>query len=161
MRHHEGGRWLTFRCSVSSPRTSEQCRKERRPGAGAKASRRERARARCALELAAGWRGGRGPRWEGAPPAGEKAAVQVTSGGSNLLDSCGRGVRGCSVACNSVHLMDCSPPAPSVQGILQARILEWGAVSSCRGSSGPRDRTRACTGNLPLVPWATWAVLFL
>ena len=38
--------------------------------------------------------------------------------------------------------MDCSPPGSSVQGILQARILEWVAVSSSRGSSGPRDRTQ-------------------
>ena len=30
---------------------------------------------------------------------------------------------------------------PSVYGILQARILEWVAVSSCRGSSWPRDQT--------------------
>ena len=37
--------------------------------------------------------------------------------------------------------MDQSPPGSSVHGILQARILEWVAVSSCRGSSQPRDRT--------------------
>ena len=30
--------------------------------------------------------------------------------------------------------MDCSPPASSVRGILQARILEWVAMSSFRGS---------------------------
>ena len=35
--------------------------------------------------------------------------------------------------------MDCSPPGSSVRGILQARILEWVAVSSSRGSSRPRD----------------------
>ena len=35
--------------------------------------------------------------------------------------------------------MDCSPPGSSVHGILQARVLEWGAVSSSRGSSQPRD----------------------
>ena len=29
-------------------------------------------------------------------------------------------------------------------GILQARILEWAATSSSRGSSPPRDRTRVC-----------------
>ena len=34
--------------------------------------------------------------------------------------------------------MDCSPPGSSVHGILQARILEWVAVSSSRGSSQPR-----------------------
>ena len=37
--------------------------------------------------------------------------------------------------------MDCSPPHPSFHGILQARILEWVAMSSSRGSSRPRDRT--------------------
>ena len=36
--------------------------------------------------------------------------------------------------------MDCSPPGSSVHGILQARILEWAAVS--RGSSRSRDRTQ-------------------
>ena len=40
--------------------------------------------------------------------------------------------------------MDCSPPGSSVHGILQARILEWDAISSSRGSSQPRDRTRSC-----------------
>ena len=38
--------------------------------------------------------------------------------------------------------MDCSPPGSSVHGILQARILEWVAVSFSRGSSQLRDRTR-------------------
>ncbi|CAN0514516.1 unnamed protein product [Rangifer tarandus platyrhynchus] len=37
--------------------------------------------------------------------------------------------------------MDCSPPGSSVHGILQARILEWVAISSSRVSSPPRDRT--------------------
>ena len=37
--------------------------------------------------------------------------------------------------------MHCSLPGSSVQGILQARILEWVAISSSRGSSRPRDRT--------------------
>ena len=35
----------------------------------------------------------------------------------------------------------CSPPGCSVHGILQARILEWVAISFSRGSSQPRDRT--------------------
>jgi len=38
--------------------------------------------------------------------------------------------------------MDCSPPSPSVHGILQARILEWVAISFFMGSSQPRDRTQ-------------------
>ena len=36
--------------------------------------------------------------------------------------------------------MDCSPPGSSVHVILQARILEWVAISFSRGSSKPRDR---------------------
>ena len=38
--------------------------------------------------------------------------------------------------------MDCSPPGFSVHGILQARILEWVAISFSRVSSWPRDWTR-------------------
>ena len=35
----------------------------------------------------------------------------------------------------------CSPAGSSVQGILQARMLEWVAVSSAKGSSQPKDQT--------------------
>ena len=38
--------------------------------------------------------------------------------------------------------MDCSLPGSSVHGILQARILEWVAISFSRGSSPPRDWTQ-------------------
>ena len=55
--------------------------------------------------------------------------------------------------------MDCSPPGSSVQGILQARILEWVAVPSSKGSSWSRDRTHVSlylphwqAGSLPLGP---------
>ena len=37
--------------------------------------------------------------------------------------------------------LDCSPPDSSVHGILQARILEWVAISFSRGSSQSRDQT--------------------
>ena len=37
--------------------------------------------------------------------------------------------------------MDCSLPGCSLHGILQARVLELGAISFSRGSSQPRDRT--------------------
>ena len=47
--------------------------------------------------------------------------------------------KSCPTLCNS---MDCSPPGSSVHAILQARILEWVANSSFRGSSWPRDQTR-------------------
>ena len=44
----------------------------------------------------------------------------------------------CPTLCDSV---DCSPPGFSVYRIFQARILEWVAISSCKGSSWLRDRT--------------------
>ena len=45
----------------------------------------------------------------------------------------------CPTLCNPV---DCSPPGSSVHRILQARILEWVAISFSRGSSQPRDGTQ-------------------
>ena len=47
-------------------------------------------------------------------------------------------------ACSAVQLcvpMNCSPPGSSVHGISQARILEWVAISSSRGSLLPMDWT--------------------
>ena len=35
--------------------------------------------------------------------------------------------------------MVCSPPGSSIHGILQARVLEWLAISFSKGSSWPRD----------------------
>ena len=37
--------------------------------------------------------------------------------------------------------MDCSLPGSSLHGILQARVLEWVAISFSRGTSQPRDQT--------------------
>ena len=37
--------------------------------------------------------------------------------------------------------MDCSLSGSSIQGVFQARVLEWGAISFSRGSSRPRYRT--------------------
>ena len=55
--------------------------------------------------------------------------------------------------------MDCSPPGFSVHVILQARVVEWVAISSSRGSSRPRDQTCiscvSCTGRQILYHWAT------
>ena len=44
----------------------------------------------------------------------------------------------CLTPCTPV---DCSPPGSSIHEIFQARISEWVAISSSRGSSWPRDRT--------------------
>ena len=41
----------------------------------------------------------------------------------------------CSVMSILCSTMDCSPPGSSVHGILQARTLEWVAISFSRGSS--------------------------
>ena len=59
--------------------------------------------------------------------------------------------------------MDSSPPGLSVHGILQARTLEWVAVSCSRGSSHPRDRTHIsyvpCIGRRFFTSSDTWDAL--
>ena len=54
--------------------------------------------------------------------------------------------------------MDCSPLGSSVLWILQARIPEWVAISSSRGSSRPRN-----PAGVSCICWlylcATWEVL--
>ena len=62
--------------------------------------------------------------------------------------------------------MDCSPPGSSVHGILQARILEWVAVSSFRGSLGPSIPSLLCflhwqVGYLPLAQPKDWQIVCL
>ena len=52
--------------------------------------------------------------------------------------------------------MDCILPGSSVYGILQARILEWVAISFSRGFFQPRNQTALCllhwqAGSLPLA----------
>ena len=57
----------------------------------------------------------------------------------------------CLTLCNP---RDCSPPGSSVHGILQARILEWVAISSSRGSSPLRNRTCiSCTAGQFFTVW--------
>ena len=59
--------------------------------------------------------------------------------------------------------MDCSPPGSFVHGIFQARILEWVANSSSRGSSRPTGPTHvsyiSSIGRQIFYHWATWEVL--
>ena len=68
----------------------------------------------------------------------------------------------CLTLCNP---MDCSPTGSSVHEILQARILEWVAISSSRGSSWPRIWTIiSCISYIHwdvLYHWATWEVIML
>ena len=58
---------------------------------------------------------------------------------TNLGEGEGEVTQSCLTLCDPV---DCSPPGSSVHGILQARILEWGAIAFSRGSSRPWDRTQ-------------------
>ena len=46
--------------------------------------------------------------------------------------------------------MDCSPPGSSVHGILQARLLEWVAISVSRGIF-PTQESNSCL--LSLLHW--------
>ena len=52
--------------------------------------------------------------------------------------ACVKSLQSCLPLCDP---MNCNPPGSSLHGILQARILEWIAMPSSRGSSGPRDQT--------------------
>ena len=74
---------------------------------------------------------------------------------------CAKSLRWCLTLCNS---MDCSPPASSVYGILKARILEWVAMPSSRGSSPVKNRTQvfyvSYISRQILYCWATREALY-
>ena len=53
-------------------------------------------------------------------------------------------LQSCLTLCNA---MDCSRQESSVHGILRARILDWVAMPSSRGSSWPRDQTWVSYGS--------------
>ena len=89
----------------------------------------------------------------------KKASRHPTNGNyyilwlSSLLRFLGQLLWGWNLQCILMHAsslqscptlwnsMDCSSPSSSVHGILHARILEWVAMPSSRGSSWPRDQT--------------------
>ena len=58
------------------------------------------------------------------------------------------------------YLMDCSLPSSTMHGIILARILEWFAISSSRGSLQPWNQTRiswgSCIVRQIFYHWATW-----
>ena len=54
------------------------------------------------------------------------------AGGFTTSAVCAKSLQSCLTLCDP---LDCSPPVSSVHGILQARILEWVAMPSSRGSS--------------------------
>ena len=55
-----------------------------------------------------------------------------------------KSLQSCPTLCNP---LDRSLPGSSVHGILQARILEWVAGPSSRGSSGPKDWIHVSCGS--------------
>ena len=65
-------------------------------------------------------------------------AISVVSGFNNLWKQCVLCLvtQSCLTHCDP---LDCSPPGSCVHGVLQARILEWVAMPSSRGSSQPRS----------------------
>ena len=73
---------------------------------------------------------------------------------------CAQSLQSCLTLCDPV---DYSSPGSSVLGILQARILEWVAMPSFRGSSQPRDQTHvsciSCISSGFFAHWATWEAL--
>ena len=59
----------------------------------------------------------------------------------------------CPTLCNP---MNWGSPGSSILGILQARILEWVAISFSRGTSQPRDQTHvSCIAGGRFNLWAT------
>ena len=75
----------------------------------------------------------------------------------SLMHACIQSLQSCLTLCNSMH---CSPPGSSVHRILQARILEWVAVPTFRGSSQPKDQTHVfCIAGGLFTVWATRGAL--
>ena len=63
-------------------------------------------------------------------------------------------LQACPTLCDP---LDCGPPGSSVHGILQARILEWVAMPSSRGSFQPRKRTHiSYIADGFFTQWVTW-----
>ena len=58
-------------------------------------------------------------------------------------------VRRCLTLCDP---RDCSPPGSTVHGIFLARILDWVAMPSSRGSSPPRIKPVSCTAGGLFTP---------
>ena len=84
----------------------------------------------------------------------ELSAVALFLKGNYYL--CGGGGLVTKLCPTLVTPMGCSPPIFSVHGILQARILEWVAISFSRGSSRHRNWTWvSCTAGRFFPDWAT------
>ena len=92
----------------------------------------------------------------GRPKYGKKKVSQVSHRWTGKQCNITRHAQSCSTLCNP---MNCSPPGSSVHGILQAKLLEWVAISSSKGFSWPRYWTHvsciSCTAGefFTAEPW--------
>ena len=73
--------------------------------------------------------------------------------GQRLWPGLSEVTQSCPTLCNPMY---CSLPGSSLHGILQARVLEWVAISFSRGSSQPRDRTQV--SRIPGRRFNLWAM---
>ena len=97
-------------------------------------------------------RAGRGGGWRIYPGLGDKTNLSPAMRDSSLEP------RDCLLLRCSVtlcHSINCSPPGSSVPGILQARLLDWVAIFSFRGSSPPRNRT-----GVSYIPYISQRILY-
>ena len=89
------------------------------------------------------------------PPGHRPGEAQVSCRGNE--DPLLFGHKSCLTLCDP---MACTSPGSSVHGILQAKILEWAAIFSSRGSSPPRDQIWAIlhwqADSLLKSPVKTW-----
>ena len=65
-----------------------------------------------------------------------KCRQNIWSGAWHISPQCVLVAHWCPTLCDPI---DCSPSGSSVHGVVQARMLEWVAISFPRGSSPPRD----------------------
>ena len=88
---------------------------------------------------------------------GQYSCLQSPRHSTETLGACGGQrklvTQSCLTLCDP---MDCSLPGSSVYGILQARVLEWVAISFSSGSSQSRNWTQiSCIAGRFFTIWAT------
>ena len=80
------------------------------------------------------------PPWAALPSSLDSGLYPVPYLNASLEYLCCRylAAKSCPTLCDP---MNCRLPGSSIHGILQARILEWLAISFSKGTSPPRDQT--------------------
>ena len=99
---------------------------------------------------------------------GRGGQIQHYTGGREGQCNCKRGMFLVAQPCPALYNpVDCSPPGSSVHGILQARIPEWVAMPSSRGSTPAQGSIEPRSpplqvDSLPLEPHGThiWSEIF-